>query len=176
MYKNSKENGLSTSWYENGKKRGEGSYKDGRKDGLWTEYYKNGNKEIEIVYNHSLSISTKNWYEDGSLRVGVDVNELIEKDGLSYFKDENKPYTGKFYYIFNDGRSEGNMKNGKLHGLYKTYYKNGNKRDEQNYKNGSIYGLQTGWYENGQKRVKLKFDDDGIISTREWNEDGSVKE
>ena len=42
---------LHTEWYENGKKKKEGTYKNGVKDGLWIEWYDNGHKYMERSYN-----------------------------------------------------------------------------------------------------------------------------
>ena len=47
---------------------------------------------------------------------------------------------------------EKNIKNGKNHGKYIKYYKSGQKHGEWNYKDGEL------------------------ISSKEWNKDGSVKE
>ena len=41
IYKDGKEDGLWTVWYENGQKVSEGTYKDGKKDGKYTYWYKN---------------------------------------------------------------------------------------------------------------------------------------
>ena len=43
-------------------------------------------------------------------------------------------------------------------------------------KNGKIKGLRTDWYENGQNFSEGTYKDGIEISTKEWNEDGSVKE
>ena len=46
-YKDGKRDGLSTYWYNNGKKLGSGHYKDGLKDGRWTWWYKSEMKKSE---------------------------------------------------------------------------------------------------------------------------------
>ena len=37
-------------------------------------------------------------------------------------------------------------------------------------------GLYTNWYENGQKSLEGTYKDGEIISKKQWNEDGSIKE
>jgi antitoxin component YwqK of YwqJK toxin-antitoxin module len=63
-----------------------------------------------------------------------------------------------------------------LDGLNTVWYENGQKKNEGTYKNGKEDGLWTHWYENGKKRGEGTFKDGKIISQKEWNEDGSVKE
>ena len=66
-YKDGKEDGLSTLWYENGQKRYEATYKNGKLDGLWTFWYVNGKKEKEGTFKDGELISSKIWNEDGSV-------------------------------------------------------------------------------------------------------------
>ena len=49
-YKNGKQDGKWTNWYENGQKAVEGTYKDGKADGKWTEWYETGQKKGEGTY------------------------------------------------------------------------------------------------------------------------------
>ena len=66
-YKDGKQDGLWTEWYENGQKRWEKTYKDGEYDGLETVWYENGQKEYERNYKDGNFISQKDWNEDGSV-------------------------------------------------------------------------------------------------------------
>ena len=61
-------------------------------------------------------------------------------------------------------------------GLYTNWYENGQKRYELTNKDGEFDGLYTNWYENGQKRFEGTYKGGELISKKEWNEDGSVKE
>ena len=61
-------------------------------------------------------------------------------------------------------------------GLAFKLYENGQKQSEGTLKNGSAHGLATTWYENGQKKLEALYKDDKLISLKEWNENGSVKE
>jgi len=61
-------------------------------------------------------------------------------------------------------------------GLHTEWYDNGHKKEEGTYKDGKKDGLWTGWYENGQKKSEGTYKDGKRISSKEWNEDGSVKE
>ena len=56
------------------------------------------------------------------------------------------------------------------------YHENGQKEGEGTFKDGKRKGKWSGWYENGQKNSEQLFKDGKLISEKEWNEDGSVKE
>ena len=56
---NHKRDGLFTEWWENGKKRWEGTFKNGELNGLYMEWYMDGRKMIEVTY--------KNGKEDGPI-------------------------------------------------------------------------------------------------------------
>ena len=49
-YKDGKNDGLITDWYENGWKMKKYTYKDGNYDGLGTIWYSNGQKSYEGTY------------------------------------------------------------------------------------------------------------------------------
>ena len=61
-------------------------------------------------------------------------------------------------------------------GVHITYHENGQKHFEWTTKNGEWNGLFTHWYENGQKESEEIFKDGKLISEKEWNKDGSLKE
>ena len=65
-FKNGKEVGLFTEWYENGQKKWEWTYKDGKQDGVETYWFDNGQKKSETTYKDGKKISNKEWNEDGS--------------------------------------------------------------------------------------------------------------
>ncbi len=67
-WKDGKEDGLYTSWYDNGQKKWETTYKDGQMDGLATVWYYNGQRKEEDTYKDGELISFKCWDEDGNER------------------------------------------------------------------------------------------------------------
>ena len=70
----------------------------------------------------------------------VDTEKLMDKDGLKYLPNSNKPYTGKIYKNYTDGNKkiEGSYKEGKEVGIWFFYYRNGTLKREQNYQDGII--------------------------------------
>ena len=79
QYKDGKEEGLHTSWYENGQKAGEEHYKNGKSDGLTTIWYESGKKNIEKYY--------KNGKEEG---LWMEWSEEGKKTYEGHFKEGNE--------------------------------------------------------------------------------------
>ena len=81
----------------------------------------------------------------------IDDESLIDRGGVKYQQDSQKPYSGKVFRLYDTGenKNEGIYKDGKLEGLFTQWYENGQKKGEGKYKNGKGNGLQTDWYENG---------------------------
>ena len=107
----------------------------------------------------------------------INHDSLIDRNGVKYQQDSQKPYSGKTFSLWDNGQKkfEGSYKNGELNGLETKWYKNGQKKFEGSYKNGELI-VETWWYENGQKRFEGTYKDGEFISSKSWNEDGSVRE
>ena len=67
-FKNGKQEGPWTYWYDSGEKQEERSYKNGKIDGQRIEWFKNGQKKSEAIWKNSrpVGIETK-WNEDGDV-------------------------------------------------------------------------------------------------------------
>jgi antitoxin component YwqK of YwqJK toxin-antitoxin module len=105
---------------------------------------------------------------------------LIERDGVFYTKDTNKPYSGPVFSLNDRGliKRESILQQGKM--IIFTdfeWYENGQKESEVTHKDrfGNKHGLSTLWYENGQKKGEGSFKDNKSIYLKFWNEDGSVQ-
>jgi len=139
-------------FYKNGQKVSEETYKDGKLDGLFTTWIENGLKVSESTYKdgkkHGLYTL---WFQNNG-------------EGYSFEKGNGQKSVEMTY------------KNGKEDGLTTFWYENGQKKDEFTFKDGIFDGLYTEWYENGQKKDEGTWKNGKVISSKEWNEDGSVKE
>ena len=80
------------------------------------------------------------------------------------------------WYENGQKKEEIKYKNGKEDGLNSGWYENGQKEWEGTWKDGEEDGIETHWYENGQKKEETTYKFGKEISSKEWNEDGSVKE
>ena len=64
-FKDGKEEGLKTTWYENGQRMEKGTYKKGKLDGLTVSWHENGQNRTEINYKDGTVISSKYWNSKG---------------------------------------------------------------------------------------------------------------
>ena len=132
----------------------------------------------------------------------IDVDKLVERGGLLYEVNSDKPYSGPAFSLYENGQKEeeGTLKDGKLdekwtkwymngqkeeEGTYKDgkpdgkwirWYENGQKIREGTYKNGEPDGLTTTWYENGQKWLEGTYKNGVLITAECWDEDGNEKD
>ena len=166
-YKNGKQDGITTTWDENGQKESEGNYKNGKTDGTMTTWYENGQKESEAnSKNGKRDGIVIAWYGNGQKKVeGNSKNGKLDGTTTTWYENGQK-------------KEEWNYKNDTLDGIASTWYENGNgqKKVEGNYENGKVDGIITSWYENGQKEAEVNYKNgklDSIIST--WDENGQKK-
>jgi antitoxin component YwqK of YwqJK toxin-antitoxin module len=70
----------------------------------------------------------------------MDINNLIDRGGLLYTLNDNKPYTGKVFSFNEKGHKESEMtyKYGKEDGKWTWWYENGQKSSEGIYKDGEL--------------------------------------
>ena len=80
-YKDGKQDGLSTRWYENGQKSSETTFKGGLLDGLSTRWYENGQKSWQTIYKNGVPNGLRTrWYKSGQKNF-----EIISKEGGPFF-------------------------------------------------------------------------------------------
>ena len=98
---------------------------------------------------------------------------LIERDGVFYTKDTNKPYSGLVFSLYEGGgkKSEGIIKDGKRDGKWTLWYENGQKNVEVTLKDGKEDGIYTTWYENGLKESEYTFKDGIEVEGSTWSID-----
>ena len=91
----------------------------------------------------------------------IDVDKLVERGGLHYEVNSDKPFSGEVisWYYSGQLKKKGTYKDGELDGLETWWYENGQKESEGTYKNGEEDGLWTWWYENGQKKYEITYKD-----------------
>ena len=129
----------------------------------------------------------------------IDEPSLIEKDGVMYLPQSDKPYSGDvskldnfgktllkgahkngkkdglwtWWYENGEKKNEGTFKDGKENRLHRWWYENGQKSKEGTYKDGKQVELVTSWYENGQKGKEGTFKDGELVSENCWDIDGN---
>jgi len=167
-FKDGKEDGLWTRWFDNGKKKKEGIYKDGKEDGSWTRWFDNGQKLDKGIYNYGKKDGLwTSWNEYGRKSSEITYKNGKLVDEWTFVYD---------YYENGQKKSEGTHKDGKKNGKWTTWYKDGTKIREGTYKDGKEDGLWTYWSRfdpnKGMKTKEGTYKDgklDGLW-TYWWNE------
>jgi len=78
--------------------------------------------------------------------------DLVKRDGVRYKKFSDVPVTTKI-----TGLCQGNLKNGKIDGLWKHFYDNGQLLLKVNYSKGVKDGMYFSYHENGNLNIKGKY-------------------
>ena len=140
------------------------------------------------------------------LGCSTDIDRLQKRDETYYKVNSDKPFSDLILNKNDSGqkKSKGFLTNGKEDGIGTYWYKDnpvnyfrlymdnimdnlpyifydswenfGQESKEVDYLDGILDKLSTVCYENRQKKSEVTFKDGNFISSKEWNEDGSVKE
>lgn len=189
-YANTMRNGLTKTWFPNGQIMREVMYKDDKFDGKSKEWYISGQIKFDKDYkNNRENGVSKYWHPNGV--IGIEGNYIDgNEDGIHKAWFENGQIQSETYY-----------RHGIKHGTCKTWYSNGNQHIICAFYDGSLYGSYFSWYEKGTRhieshykhdrkcntfcewyqnenlKIEIEFDDNGIEKeSKEWNEDGRIKE
>ena len=111
-------------------------------------------------------------------KLGVNRDELEEREGIIYLKGSDTPYTGKFFDFYENGQMESEecYKDGKLDGLSTSWFKSGQKKNETNFKEGLLEGLNIEWDEQGWKALEMNFKNNELNGLAlEWHENGEKR-
>ena len=133
-------------------------------------YYDTGEKEYQGTYENGLLVDYSYLNKDGSVKQPVNGETLIDRSGLLYEVNGQKPYTGDVFELYKDGgrKYTGSLKGGKKDGLFTYWNENGQKEVEGTYKDGKEDGLYTEWYENGQKDYEGTYKDGELNGEWTW--------
>ena len=102
---------------------------------------------------HTLLIITALMLIVGCSSEPIDVDKLVERGGLHYEVNSDKPFSGEVV----------------------SYYSNGQKEKEGTFKDGEYDGKYTYWYENGQKFYERTFKDGELIKETSWDKYGNKR-
>lgn len=89
----------------------------------------------------------------------IELSNLQNREGVYYEVNNQKPFSGKFFSNYSNGKieEEGSLKKGVLNGKFISYYRNGQIRIEGRYNSGLINGNYKTFYENGENKTSLNF-------------------
>ena len=100
----------------------------------------------------------------------IDFSLAEERNGLVFKIDDDEPYTGTIYGLYEDEtkKAERNYKNGKLEGLSVFWYSNGNVDHQGTYKDGKLDGPSAAWYPYGEKSNEGNYLADERVGLWTW--------
>jgi antitoxin component YwqK of YwqJK toxin-antitoxin module len=91
QYVDGKQHGLSTEWYESGKKKSEVTYKDGKEHGLLTAWSENGKKISEAnMKNHKRHGLETEWHDNRKKKTEERLAKEVEEKDKIYVKTLEK--------------------------------------------------------------------------------------
>ena len=105
--------------------------------------------------------------------VELSSDRKIYKKHVTY-KNGIREGIDKQYYQNGELYSEGYWNNNKLNGLMKHWYENGQIKSEWNWKDWKLDGIQRHWYENGQIESEFTSNRQRRIKKR-WHENGQIE-
>jgi len=141
---------------------------------IHTETY--DNKNIKSITFHKKTrnrieiVKSEEYHDDGQKK------EEGTYKGVDKFGDPIIDGLWTNWYYNGQKEHERTFKDGNKDGLYTLWYVSGQKRVEGTYTDGYKDGKWTEWYRNGQEMREENYKDGKLISKKQWNEDGSVKE
>ena len=113
--------------------------------------------ELKRVYPHSTNETVEMKHQKKhQVSEVTSIGDLVERDGLTYKKFTDVPFTGDV----DEGLEQGNYKNGMQEGPWTHYHPNGQLKSKGEYKSGRQEGLWVRYHENGQLRSKGDYKND----------------
>ena len=109
----------------------------------------------------------------------VSSDMLVERNGLKYEINSEKPFSGKSVEYFDGGKVKINSKSykdGKLDGIVTIWFENSQVSSEDSYKDGLSDGVYKLWSENGQQVAESSWKAgkaNGMLKV--WYENGQLK-
>ena len=170
--------------YQNGNKQLEGDLAgNNRMSGTWTIWFEDGKKNAVAAFeNGTRKGDWQIWDLDGNLLPGGSFQLEVDSTGFPLIlrllsgADSTARLTGEIHFYPNHlKKTEGPVKDGKKHGLWKAWYRDGAKWSEGNFQHDMNHGSHTVWHENGQKFYEGNY----IVGQRTgiwtfWAEDGRL--
>lgn len=116
-----------------------------------------------------VSLALRGWVRGEEVRE-EESGDLTARDGLTYVKGEDKPFTGKRVKFHENGRKKLEVEylDGKKHGKFTMWHDDGQKWVEGEYRNGKKDGKFTIWRKNGEKFGEAIYKNGKLISKNKF--------
>ena len=94
----------------------------------------------------------------------INVTHLLDYGGLKYMSNSDKPFNGKVFKLYDNGRKHWEKRyiKGIAEGYYRSWYKNGRLEFKGRLKQGVKIGLFTSYNEDAKKIIEAHYKD-GIL-------------
>ena len=114
----------------------------------------------------------------------VPSNQLVERQGVTYQVNSEKPFTGTSveYYLDTIIKNEfeervlwkrTTYKDGVVDGLYESFHPNSQLKEKGNYNNGKEDGLQEKFFDNGQLQEKRTIENGKLVLHQTFDQEGN---
>jgi len=92
----------------------------------------------------------------------VQINTLVERNGLFYEINSNKPFSGLVYELYENGQKKNTVefKDGLYESEWKGFSENGQLLSLSNYKKGKLNGLSISYFDNGNVKSEIEYSGD----------------
>ena len=87
-----------------------------------------------------------------SIDLSIELDDLVEREGLSYKKFSKVPFTGEI-----TGKTQGLIKDGKYEGAWVSYHDNGQLKSKVKYKDGKAVGEWVYYNKDGTIKSKKTY-------------------
>ena len=90
----------------------------------------------------------------------MDINNLIDRGGVLYATNDNKPFSGSIFEFYENGTEKlnGRYRNGIKNGKWTWWNEDGGTNSTGSYKNGLQNGIWKYYYSNGKINFEGKFE------------------
>tara|TARA_Y100000768_G_scaffold362046_1_gene320553 strand:- start:444 stop:941 length:498 start_codon:yes stop_codon:yes gene_type:complete len=107
----------------------------------------------------------------------VPEDQLVERDGLFYEVNSQKPFNGTLVSYHDNGQLKlrSNYKNGKLEGLSENFHDNGQLRSEGYFQDWKQIGSFKIFFDNGRLQWVLNYEDGQLIGLENYYRNGQLQ-
>ena len=170
-------------YFDNGQVKKESSFQDGKEDGESTTWFEDGEKREEGIWQEGEYLITNRWNKNGNhiIKNGQGRIKGKNKEGLVLYEKEFVDGKLEFqwdnvheYYDNGQLQSETGFSDSVKHGRYSKWFEDGKIKEQGKHRDGKPYGFYELWIKDGQKREEGNWTKDGdYLILNRWNKNGN---
>ena len=170
-------------YFDNGQVKKESSFQDGKEDGESTTWFEDGKKREEGIWREGEYLITNRWNKNGNqiVKNGQGRIKGKNKEGLVLYEKEFVDGKLEFqwdnvheYYDNGQLQSETGFSDSVKHGRYSKWFEDGKIKEQGKHRYGEPHGFYEVWIKDGQKREEGNWTKDGdYLILNRWNKNGN---